>query len=212
MALELMEWMDRVFGQADPSDYGRLTRLDGTCGRDPATLLRLIEVFENPATLLKPYSDEVLDQAFWDLSREAFSIAYDLRIDWALRHRWIGSFETLFRQLFAVRCTRTLVHCSEPGSPLNLACYMWFDFDCWKAIPDPLPRSPFDSAFLASMRSILGIDHIACQESALHGLGHWHRAHSGAVETIIDDFLKNQRHVPERLQGYARAARGGCVQ
>jgi hypothetical protein len=87
---------------------------------------------------------------------------------------------------------------------------MWWDFDCWFAAPDPLPRNPHDRAFLSSMQSILAIDHVACQESALHGLGHWHHAHPGAVETIIDGFLKTER--PAALREYAQAARTGCVQ
>jgi hypothetical protein len=68
MVLELTEWMDWVFGQADPSDWERLVRLDGICGPDQSTLLRLVEVFESPAILLKPYSDELVNQALWDLA------------------------------------------------------------------------------------------------------------------------------------------------
>jgi len=212
VTLELKEWMDRVFGQADPSDYERLARLYGICGPDQTTLVRLTDVFENPATLLNPYSDEVLNQALWDLSSNVFSVVYDLAIDWALRHRFIRSFETLFRELFAVRCTPSLGHCSETGSPLNLACYMWWDFDCWSPAPDPLTRNPNDSAFLASMRSILAIDHIACQESALHGLGHWHHAQATAVESIVDEFLKSDGDLPDAMREYAAAARSGYVQ
>ena len=169
-------------------------------------------MFENSSTLLKPYSDELVNQALWDLSGSAFSVVYDLSIDGALRYRLIRSFETLFRELFAARCTPTLGHCGEVGSALNSACYMWWDFDCWAPLPDPLTRNPYDSAFLALMRSGLTIDHVACQESALHGLGHWHSAQATAVETIIDDFLKDDHQLPERLRQYACEARRGYVQ
>jgi hypothetical protein len=208
--LELTEWVDRVFGQAEPSDYNPM-RLDGLCEPDQATVLKLIEVFENPAAILKPYSDQVLNRAFWDLSSDVFRVVYEMAIDWAVRLRFIRSFETLFRDLFAVRCTPTLGHLSEDGSRLNTVCYMWWDFDCWSPMPDPLTRNPFDSAFLASMRSILAIDHVACQESALHGLGHWYPAHSAEVESIIDEFVKSQRHLPEGLSQYASSARRGYV-
>jgi hypothetical protein len=190
-----------VFGEADPPD-------DELLESDQTTLLMLTQVLENPATLLRPYSDEALSQAFWDLSSEAFPIVHNVAIDWTLRHRFIRSFEILFRELFAARCTPTLGHWSEVGSALNSACYMWWDFGCWWMEPDPLTP-----AFLESMRSILAIDHVACQESALHGLGHWHgrHAHGAAVENIIDEFLKNEPHLSELLRVYAGAARCGCV-
>jgi len=89
---------------------------------------------------------------------------------------------------------------------------MWWDFNCWSPDPDPLTRNPNDSAFLESMRSILTIDHVACQESALHGLGHWRHAHNATVESIIDEFLKKERNLSEPLRKYAGDARRGCVQ
>jgi hypothetical protein len=209
--LELTEWVDLVFGQADPDDSSAVSRLDGICERDETTLRKLTEVFENPAGILKPYPDRILGQACWDLASEAFHVVYELGIDWTLRLRFIRSFETLFRELFAARCAPALGHCSEEGSPLNTACYMWWDFDCWSPMPDPLTRNPLDSAFLASMRAILAIDHVACQESALHGLGHWHRAHGAAVEAIVDEFLTRPHPVPDRLADYALRARRGYV-
>ena len=208
MPLEPNEWIDRIFGEADHAC--ERMELDGIRESDQTTLLRLTEVFENPTTVLKPYSDEVLSQAFWDLSNDAFPAVYDMAIDWTIRHRFIRSFEILFRDLFAARCTPTLG--SERGSALNSACYMWWDFGCWSPATDPLTRNPYDSAFLASMRSILAIDHVACQESALHGLGHWHHVQSAAVESIIDEFLKSQPQLSEPLRKYADAARCGRVQ
>jgi hypothetical protein len=197
------EWVDRIFGHAFPVDVQKLIELDEYCGPDQATLLRLAEVFENARTLLAPYPDESLNQAFWNLPSQALNVIGDKAIDTAVRRRLIQSFEPLFRDFFAVRCQPVLGHCDEPGSPLNSACYMWWDFDCWSSAPDPL--------LLESMRSILAIDHVACQESALHGLGHWHRGHPVEVESIIDEFLNREHRLPEQLREYAASARSGCV-
>jgi hypothetical protein len=64
------------------------------------------------------------------------------------------------------------------------------------------------------LRSILAIDHSACQESALHGLGH--RCEIGRdnpeVEAIIDDFLKRKLDLRPELRQYALSARRGMVQ
>jgi hypothetical protein len=211
VALEMTEWMDRIFGRAVTPDFHRLIKFDEVCGRDLASLQRLTEVFENASTLLKPFSDESLNQSFWDLSSNVLVALTDESIEWPVRHRLIRSFETLFREVFAVRCRPTLGHLDEEGSRLNSACYMWWDFNCWSATPDPLTRNPLDTAYFTSMQSILAIDHVACQESALHGLGHWHRAHSAAVESIIDEFLERERHLRYPLREYAHSARSGCV-
>ncbi len=189
----------------------RLSELDEFCGRDAATLQRLTEVFECASTLLGHYEDESLDQAFWDLSSTVLVSVRDESIEWAVRERFIRSFEPLFREFFAVRCRPVLGHLSEEGSPLNSACYMWFDFDCWRFTIDPLDGNPVDSAFLASMRAILAIDHVACEESALHGLGHWHHDHPVEVESIIDEFLACGPRLREDLREYACSARAGCV-
>jgi hypothetical protein len=203
VALEMVEWIDRVFGGPTSPDVNRLIELDEFCGPDQTTLLRLTEVFEAGGTLLARYSDESLNQAFWDLSSNVLFALGDKSIEWALRHRLIGSFETLFREFFAVRCMPALGHLDEAGSPLNSACYMWWDFDCWYSTPG--------SALVASMQSILAIDHAACQESALHGLGHWyHRGHSAAVQSIIDEFLESE-HLRVELREYAHSARAGYV-
>jgi hypothetical protein len=63
----------------------------------------------------------------------------------------------------------------------------------------------------ATMKHILAMDSIACQESALHGLGHWHYLDGGAVETIVDAFIDSHPGARPELFRYARAARCGCV-
>jgi hypothetical protein len=208
--LELTAWTDRVFGEADPSDF-QPDRLVGICEPDSASFLKLAEIFENPVRFLNRYDDGALGQAFWDLGFATFVGVYQESIEWELRHRLIRSFETLFRDLFAARCSPVLGHLSETDDPLSVACYMWWDFDCWSAMPDPLTRNPYDSAFLASMKAILAIDHVACQESALHGLGHWQRAHKSVVEAIIDSFLQGTPEIREELREYAYDARRGHV-
>jgi hypothetical protein len=202
--LEMKAWMDRLFGETANTGAARLVELDEFCGPDLITLQRLATLFENCAAWLAPYSDERLNRAFWDLSGNVLFVLGDDSIEWALRQRVISSFEILFREFFAVRCRPVLGHLSEAGSPLNLACYMWWDFDCWYATPG--------SALLAVMRSSLAIGHVACQESALHGLGHWyHRGQAEAVRSIIDEFLEREPHIRAELREYASSARSGCV-
>ena len=164
------------------------------------------EVFEHPATLLAPYPDESINQALWDVSCNAFDALTDAHIEWSARRRFIDSFEPLYRDLFAAHCQPVLGHRSEAGSALNSSCYMWWDL-LWYHEHDPRT----DDACLESMRSILAIDHVACQEGALHGLGHWHQRHSAEVEGIIDEYLQRNPRLCEELRKYAGSARAGRV-
>jgi hypothetical protein len=135
--LEMKGWMDRLFGETANTGAPRLIELDEFCGPNLITLQRLAKVFENCAVWLAPYSDERLNRTFWDLSSNVLFVLGDNTIEWALRQRVISSFENLFREFFAVRCKPVLGHLSEEGSPLNMACYMWWEFDCWHSTPSP---------------------------------------------------------------------------
>ena len=88
---------------------------------------------------------------------------------------------------------------------------MWWDgFPCLALASDPnLPR--MQETALRTMARILGFKSLACQESALHGLGHWQRDHKRRVNTIIDGFLEANPDIDSRLISYAHSASCGCV-
>jgi hypothetical protein len=77
------------------------------------------------------------------------------------------------------------------------------------ALPDDPLRAAVHQTALETMQRTLALDSIACQEGALHGLGHWHRHHPVQVEEIIDGYTSAPH--PVRLENYALAARCGCV-
>jgi hypothetical protein len=116
-----------------------------------------------------------------------------------------------FAELLAPRCSPSLGHLSEEGAALNGVTYMWWESFPGFANPDDPQREPVDEAELACLKSILALDSAACQEAALHGLGHWVRREPGC-ERIIDDYLAAGNAARRELMGYARAARGGCIQ
>ena len=128
------------------------------------------------------------------------------------RVRCVEAVASLFAQLFVPRSTPHLSHLSETeAGSLNGVCYMWWDgFPCLALASDPnLPR--MQETALRTMARILGFKSIACQESALHGLGHWQRGHDRQVSAIIDGFLEANPDLDTRLVSYANAARCGCV-
>ena len=68
-----------------------------------------------------------------------------------------------------------------------------------------------DDAILHVMARTLRLESEACRESALHGLGHWHRAHPDRTTRIIDGWLAGAPRISPELRQYALGARRGCV-
>jgi hypothetical protein len=176
----------------------------------------MTQAFENAEVLLAPYSDAQLNQALWYIASNGcsdymFSLL-DQDVPWPARQRCIRSIHNLFETCFAKRCTPHLSHLDEPGAgPLNMSCYMW-----WDLIPiGPQPNDPdhteLDREILNVMESTLHLDSVACQESALHGFGHWQRYYPQQVTEIIDSFLERQTGLRENLRTYAVSAAHGCV-
>ena len=217
MAIDLHSWATWIFDQPvpEPSLYWNADAL-GPIEPSADMLTGISQLFESPAAVLGPCSDAQLSQGFWFLcgpESNAMRGLADEDIVWDVRAGCIRSFVTLFRDLFMARCTPHLSHLLRGGepetfeiSPLNSACYMWWDFDCWPAGPK------VNQEFLYVMRQTLALPHDACRESALHGLGHWYRSCPAQTADIIDEFLARNDGIPDELRRYALAARCGCVQ
>jgi hypothetical protein len=88
---------------------------------------------------------------------------------------------------------------------------MWWDTMPVYGGPVLAGRQALHLAALEAMAAILKLDSIACQESALHGLGHWHRIFPQQTEIVIDEFLSLNAKARPELRTYARSARCGCV-
>jgi hypothetical protein len=186
-------------------------------GTPDLTITWVTRLLEDPLPSLSKYSDAQLGQGFWYLVSNGGSDCMVALLDGAVpirdRVRCVRAFTTVFRRIFALRCTPHLSHLDEAGcGALNGACYMWWDLLPVGAAPDDTSRRDLDRAALGVMTEALSLDAIACQESALHGLGHWHAAYPQEVERIVDRFLVTRARDRPELLAYARSARGGCVQ
>jgi hypothetical protein len=217
--LTFEEWVIFVFDH--PVDDSRLEwywDLDADWWDGPASLTvdYLTRAFENTLSVFAPYSDSQLNQGLWYLASNACSnhmfALMDASVSWPARERCIRSFQSLYQDCFASRCTPHLSHLDEPGAgPLNSVCYMWWDILPVAGRPDDAAGKELDQAILQVMDAALRLDSIACQESALHGLGHWHLHYARQVEGIIQAFLQRNQTLAENLQKYASSALSGCV-
>lgn len=78
--------------------------------------------------------------------------------------------------------------------------------------PNDPSRAEEDNEFLGVMADILNLQSVACQESALHGLGHWQMHYPVIVAKLIDEFLARNQQLRAELRQYALSAQYGMVQ
>jgi hypothetical protein len=180
------------------------------------TIQFLTQAFENAAEVLEPYSDAQLNQGLWFIADNSCSnhmfALLDEGVPWSAQKRCIYSIPQLYQQCFAKRCTPHLSHIDEPGaSPLNLICYMWWDIIPFSGHPGNPVWEEFDQDILNVMESTLQLDSIACQESALHGLGHWQHQYPERVGEIINKFSMTHRSLRNELEKYMMNAFVGYV-
>ena len=220
--LTFEEWLRYVFDHpVDPAKlewYWDMDREDWNEDEHAEDAVRfLTQAFEHAATVFQPYSDAQLNQGLWFIASNACSnhmfALMNVSVPWPARQHCIESFHQLYEQCFARRCTPHLSHIDEPGAgPLNSVCYMWWDINPIAGGPADPAGKEFDRTILQVMESTLQLDSIACQESALHGLGHWQHHYPQRVGKIIDKFSMSHRDLPEKLQEYMRNAYVGYVQ
>jgi hypothetical protein len=212
----LPHWIAHVFDHpvTDPALHWSL---DAPEWEDtPEHVASLIaDTFEQSGTLLTPFSDAQLEQAFWFLVSGTSDFMFalvDESVPLATRLRALHSFIPLFQQVMAVRCSPHLSHLDEPGAnPLNGSCYMWWDILPIHGKPEEPQRAEFDAEVLRVLPQILSIEHDACRESALHGISEW-QLYYPSVADIVDDFLSRTPNLRPELISYARRAKIGMVQ
>jgi hypothetical protein len=181
------------------------------------TIDYITRLFEAAPIHLQRYSDAQANQGLWFLASSIFfdglSSLYGKGVLHSQRQRCITSICALFEHYFAIRCSPHLSHINEPdANPLNESCYMWWEF-IWHMAEAPEGRigSDMDSEILTAMERILRLDHVACKESALHGLGHWQHFCPAETAGIIDSFLTTNTNLRPELRTYALDARVGHV-
>lgn len=210
------EWLGYIF---DHSEIGHAWCFDVDAPKFEANeteIAQLIEyTFRNAAVDLTRFSDAQVNQGIWVLTNSSCSDhACALRSDavpLAIRLSAIDSIRVLYRNYFSHRCTPTLSHLDEqPASPLNSICYMFWDvapISCLEGLTDETALADICFSVLADT---LTIDHLACQEAAIHGFGEFQCWYPERVAAAMDGFL--QTHIPdERLRAYATKARIGRI-
>ncbi len=211
------EWIDFVFSKD-------VTERDWISGDDfpnwsvtATTTLDFIEkTFRESASVLANFSNSQLSNGLNFIHNASHSDTVHLfqsgNLPLERRISCLQSIWFLYSDCFAKRCDNVLSNWNEVDNPLNGVCYMWWDIFVLYGNGDSAEEKLLSSECLSVMKSALEIDHVACQESALHGLGHWQDSYPNEVSAIINDFLESHSDLESKLRNYARAAQRGGVQ
>jgi hypothetical protein len=131
----------------------------------------------------------------------------------ASRISFMHSVKSLYSKGFAVYCSQYLGHLDQgKGSarPLNTPCYMLWDMDGIECRAFQHDQEMVKLSFEVLMHA-LSIPHLACQESALHGLGHLAAVHQDQVHSVVQHALR-ANHILSELSDYAKRVVNGAVQ
>jgi len=163
---------------------------------------------------LTKYTDAQVDQGIWYMVSSAgsdfMSALASSEVPLTKRLDAIGNIFCLYSDCFAKRCTETLAHLSEDGPVLNSSCYMFWDLCRFSNLEHMLESKEMHNAILDVLEKTLTIEHKACREGALHGLGHIANTCPEEVREIIDGFLSKNK-LDDKLLAYALKAREGNV-
>ncbi len=209
--LSFAEWIRYIFDHpvTEPAWYWDA---DANCAElEPQHVItHATKLFQNSVELLTPYTDAQTNQGLWFLVGECTSPLYaltEISIPLEQRVQCIRSMSTVFEEFFAVRCTPHLSHLDEAGAgALNPVCYMWWDILPLVGQPEDTARREIDEACLSVMETTLQLPSVACQESALHGLGHWGHSYQHQCQSIITAFVDHHRNLRPELKRYASFA------
>ena len=213
------DWLEHAFGREVRFQQAPWYFDPGHDWWDPRpaqAIAYLTRLFEDPEPALEGFADRQIAQGLTYLVNTMASgdsgWFCSTEVPVKERIRSVEAVVPFFERLFKPRCTPHLSHLSEvDAGTLNGVCYMWWDvFPSLALAGDPnLPT--LHNCALRTMKRILNLNSIACQESALHGLGHWQPKYEERVIAIIDDFCEAYPETDPRLLAYAKSARYGCL-
>lgn len=210
-ATTMEKWLTKVFDHPVPIPDSEWWDFLGD--PTPQVALQLLtELFTAPVLYLSRFTDAQIEQGlFYIMDACVGDHTYGFlnpKIQLNERLDCVRSFEPLFRELYARRCSNSLEHLDEPrGNPLNRSCFMWWDMHPLYGGGDG-EHENMNPTCIEVMSSILQFDSVACQESAVRGLGLF--CHEGInrtrCELILLAYINSTQPAREELRAYANKA------
>ncbi|RIK74204.1 MAG: hypothetical protein DCC68_23505 [Planctomycetota bacterium] len=199
-------WRTLVFAQSDVHSVEQLDKcaVNGFATRFNREIASIVDAYGEEATA------EAIEYLYGDASGQVYWCVLDESLG-SLRVDFIRSIKSLYTDCFLPRCSRYYSHIDqgpEALRPLNGVCYMLWDL----GVECPALNGDLEmlDASLDVLSFALALPSVACQESALHGLGHLAYKHNERTMPIVEEYLKRD-DLPIELRNYAQAARVGYV-
>jgi hypothetical protein len=212
------DWINFIFGRERKDGHWAFDESELNWKLpDEVTADYLAQTYENPKFWRDRFTlQQIADGLSYTWSSSLGNICFlfaDKGIPWPLRQRLIQSLVPLYQECFGCLCQSGLSHLNECAeNPLNGVCYMFWDVCPLYGKPNEPSARDCDIECLRVMDQTLTIDHDACRESALHGLGHWAVAYPSRVALIVTQGLKTVRkRLRVELLNYAESAQSGSV-
>lgn len=178
------------------------------------TLQLLCELLSPPHAALSALDERDCGTAINNLVAAGFSlnvmsVATNATLPLAARVALVRAIPSLFAAVIAKRLpAKELASSNRDPSQKSLANITLMFWDYAAITPDAKDESrrEIDAACLDAMESVLHLDHVGCQEGALHGLSLW-RAYPKRVRAILDRWLSAQTLAHPALQATALGLR-----
>lgn len=204
-------WLQWVFDHpvTDPAWYWNDKLLEPP---PEVTVDYLTRLFCSPVSRLACYSDAQVNQGLWFLCSNACSSHLDAFLDEDVpihkRLHGVASIFDLYREVFATRCASELSHGrNRTTNPLNSVCFMFWDIAPLLGTQGEQMRA----AILEVLRRISTLSHVACIESAIHGLGHASSCGYSEATEVLNDIISSGV-CPSDLLAYAHRAKDGDIE
>lgn len=207
-------WVDSIFSaKSEETDF--FESIYFYSPKEQACALRLsIEVFRNINSVIERYGEHsVCKGLFFFINGMKSHMPYlftSAELPTELRLEAIEAIYYVFVNFFEPRCQQIASHGRDVSlGCLNDLCYMWWDEFPYHGGGGGADDNVINKAFLSLLERLLNLRNVACKESALHGLGHWHISCPEEVSEIIGNHLND---MPNELIDYAMQATCGNVQ
>ena len=187
--------------------------------QDPVrSLAYLTRLFQESGKLPGRFTNWQIDQGLNYLVSNSCSdymfVLTNVDLPWTDRRACFDAMITLYRDLMAT----VYQHTSEELFRLGLqneqptyACSMWWDvIPLYGSMPVP-DADLIDEAVINIFEQVILMDSEACQESAIHGLGHWHFGVPDRTEPIVKRYLA-RNDISPGMREYAQQALYGNIQ
>lgn len=220
------DWVNHIFDHPilDPKwwwqdeDSGYFQYWPGEQNDPKRCLAYLTRLFQEAGRLPERFTNWQIDQGLNYLVSNSCSdymfVLKNVDLPWSDRRACFDAMITLYRDLMPT----VYKHTSEELFRLGLqnehptfACFMW-----WDIIPlygrMPVPDADLiDDAVINIFEQVILMDSEPCQESVIHGLGHWHNGVPDRTELIVKRYLA-RTDISPGMREYAQQALYGNIQ